>query len=195
MRGQSVERQMRALRLASFATGAALVCIMSGCSPRSEIAKPDEEINFLHVVTDAQSQANQTDNGVRLDQIRSTRDEQVCALLKNLNVANWVGTVGTIDSTMAGDGIVSLLVADDVALSTWNNIFSDLQDHTIIKKGTKLFGVLGELSKGEKVVFSGKFVESDGCPEESSMTTDGSLTSPSYVFNFSSIRPLDASSD
>ena len=176
------------------------VALLNGCGYQSDQSRrdltPEEENRFLQIVTDAQVRAHQTDNGVRLDQIRTERDQQTCAILANPVVTDWIGKVKSIDSTMAGDGTVSLSLADtDIDVGTWNNVISDIGDHTIIKKGTKLFTILGQLSKGEKVVFAGRFVQSNKCPEESSLTTDGSLSSPAYIFNFLSIKPLGTDSN
>ena len=158
-----------------------------------ESLTPQQESQFLNIVVAAQDQANQTSNGVRLDEIRARRRHAVCAILKVPEVAGWVGRVKNIDSTMSGDGIVSISLAPDVDVATWNNVLSDAEDQTIISKKSKLFAILGKLSNGEKVLFSGAFVLSSGCPKETSLTTDGSLSAPSYLFRFSSIKPLHGS--
>ena len=69
-----------------------------------------------------------------------------------------------------------------------NNKVSYLIDGTIIEKYTNVYKTIKSLNKGDAISFGGDFLKSDtDYFEESSMTIQGSMTSPEYKFKFSSV--------
>jgi hypothetical protein len=84
---------------------------------------------------------------------------------------------------------ISLDGAKSITIKTWNNALSDVMDNTLIENGTKVYNSISELSKGDKVVFSGTFISDDrDFIRESSMTERGSMTDPEFILRFSSIK-------
>lgn len=149
---------------------------------------PLQERDFLGIVAGAQVMAQGVKNQIRLAEIKGDKTHAVCALLKSPDVHGWIGHVQEIHTSLLGDGVVTLKLAQGVQVATWNNGISDFGDHTMIPKGSPLFNSLATLSIGQQVKFSGAFAPSDGCPQEQNFSTMGGLEHPVYVFRFTSIK-------
>jgi hypothetical protein len=78
-----------------------------------------------------------------------------------------------------------------VEVTTWNNSLSDFEDHTLIEPGTSVFQTASAMKPGQLVTFSGRFFPgTDGdCIQESSLTLDGKVASPDFIFLFSDVSP------
>ena len=121
---------------------------------------------------------------------RPNRARAICAALTNLTVRDWTGQVDELTSNGDGKGVLSVRIAPTVTLKTWNNSLSDIQDHTLIEPGTRLFDAAVALKVHQRVRFSGNFIRSTtDCVREGSMTLEGSMTAPEFMFRFSDIGP------
>lgn len=170
--------------------GIALFGWLFGGSDVSDDAPKDEK-EFVKIVQTAQETADGNDNEMKVAQARKTRNADLCdALPGNGSVSEWIGTVTDLDTTLGGDsGVLTLEMAEDIEVGTWNNGFSDLHDHTLIPTDSELYNDLASLEEGDEVVFSGKFVaHGDDCTRESSLTDYGGMTSPSFIFKFDSVK-------
>jgi hypothetical protein len=158
----------------------------------SEKMPPEIEILFLSIVTNAQSKANSASNDMQKSAIKSERDKSLCALLSNFQMSDWIGKVAEIDANSDGKGIISIEIAEDVYVKTWNNALSDFSYGTLIDQGSNLFNSASNLKRGAMVKFSGHFFRGSGgdCVEESSLTLNGKIKEPEFIFSFSDISPL-----
>lgn len=123
--------------------------------------------------------------------VKAHRDKSLCAQLSSLSVSDWVGTVKTIDSNSDGKGVLAVSLAPDITVQTWNNELSDIGSDTLIQPGTQLFASASAMKTGDLVRFSGTFLpgaEGD-CLEEASLTLEGKVESPDFIFRFSGITP------
>ena len=131
------------------------------------------------------------------------RSNKICKLLIKFfqsqsnpydeKVIDWIGKIHLIDSTFDGYGVLSVKLADDLFVQTWNNAVSEaLSDKkTLIKPNSKLFNSILEMKEGQRVKFSGYFVGSPkDCIEEQSMTQTGKLLKPEFTFQFSKISKI-----
>jgi hypothetical protein len=119
----------------------------------------------------------------------------ICSLLTSGQVRGWIGTVAKLDSDRDGKGDLSVKIAEGATLRTWNNRFSDIMDDTRLDPGTPLFARASELRVGQTIQFSGHFfrTNSEGdCIREASLTLNGQLTEPEFVFRFESMAEPDA---
>jgi hypothetical protein len=83
-------------------------------------------------------------------------------------------------------------ISPDIEIKTWNNALSDIASNTLIEKGTPVFNRLFDLSNGQRVRFSGAFLPSDSdFIKETSMTIDGSMRNPEFLFKFKSVSPIN----
>lgn len=160
----------------------------------STIPMPEDQKAFVRANLEAKSAAEKAENDMQKGAAKAVRNKAICDLLRLKRVVSgWVGSVESIGANGDGFGVVSIMIADDVYIKTWNNALSDYGDNTLIKPGTELFDTAATLKKGQLVEFDGTFIKgkADGeCVHESSMSLDGSLREPEYVFSFRRIKPL-----
>jgi hypothetical protein len=85
-------------------------------------------------------------------------------------------------------------IAPNVSVGTVNNRFSDdLHDFkTLIHPESPLHAAAVTLHKGQLVKFSGEFgPDSDDCFKENSLTVEGAMTVPEFLFRFTWINPSE----
>ena len=123
----------------------------------------------------------------------NARAKDICRILKDdLSVINWPGKVEKLSSNSDGFGVLSIQIAKDISIKTWNNALSDSLERTLIDPSSAIFHQAVVLKEGQKVTFGGQFMPSKtDCIHESSLTLDGSLTKPEFIFRFSNIAPAE----
>lgn len=152
--------------------------------------QPAQEAQFIQIANEARDTFATASNDLKAGAALSGRNDAMCQLLGSGQVAGWTGTVTTLDSNGDGHGIVTIEIAPDTELGTWNNAFSDIMDDTLVKPGPLLNKLL-ELEEGENVRFSGTFRGSGGtCVNDSRLTQAGSVEDPSFIFRFADINRL-----
>lgn len=150
---------------------------------------PRKQEQFVAAVTAAQE--TDADNDLKLGKALNKRDKSICKIVGGGSVKNWTGKLIEQDANNDGKGIVSIEIADNVHISTWNNAFSDISDNTLIEPGS-LFDDVLELEVGDVVRVSGTFVDgSDSCVNDSRITLSGKLDDPDFIFRFKSIKPAE----
>lgn len=147
-----------------------------------------EEVNhFIGLYSDAPNAIKKT----LMRQSRATVLPQV--LGPGLQADNWTGTLHSMDTQTDGDAFIVIRPkgGDGWNIQTWNNALSDISYNTVIKSGTAMHANLADMELGDEVIFSGSFFpsETDGV-NESSVTEAGSMTSPEFIFKFTSIGKL-----
>jgi hypothetical protein len=152
---------------------------------------PAAQQAWLKAVGKAQSVAS-GGNEMQVVDARKERAEGMCAALgKSLAATDWVGTVDSVETVLGGDsGVLSLRVAEDVSVGTWNNGFSDVGDDTLIAPDSELWDQVANLEEGDQVQFSGTFLQDDDdCIKESSVMDVNGVETPAFIFRFSSATP------
>jgi uncharacterized protein YecT (DUF1311 family) len=127
---------------------------------------------------------------MQLGGIKAKRDAALCDAGLSLVVNNWVGKVEKIDSNADGKGVLSVSIAPDVVIKTWNNAVSDMMDKTLIEPGTPVFQTASAMKRGQYVTFSGllyRAKSSGDCLRESSLTLKGKVKEPEFIFKFDQI--------
>lgn len=123
---------------------------------------------------------------------RPRRAAAICKALRSTTVHDWIGTVDQLSSNGDGKGVLGVRIAKNVTLETWNNALSDISDQTLIAPASQVFKEASAMKVGQTVRFSGSFIRSQtDCIEERSMTLEGSMKEPAYIFRFSSVGPDD----
>lgn len=166
-------------------------------SSSSSVELPASEQSFISTVSAAQSQSRNVDNDMQRGGVKAARDRSLCTQMGSLQVTDWVGTVGTIDSNSDGKGVLAVQVAPDITVETWNNALSDIGSDTLIEPGSPVFQAASAMKQGALVRFSGTFLPGDDggdCLREGSLTLEGKVESPDFIFRFSSIAPYTAAS-
>ncbi len=99
---------------------------------------------------------------------------------------SWAAT-----GTDEGKGVLSITLDDNLTLSTWNNVVSDVGSQTLIEPSSPLFATASSLKEGDAVVFSGTFFpDQTDCVQEKGLSLEGSMTEPDFLFRFTAISPL-----
>ncbi|MGA8086269.1 MAG: energy transducer TonB, partial [Terracidiphilus sp.] len=135
------------------------------------------------------------ENDMQRGGVKARRDNAVCQQMSSLNVSDWVGTVATVDSNSDGKGVFSVNIAPDISVQTWNNAFSDIEDNTLMPPSSAVFNAASATKPGQSIIFSGTFLRgSEGdCLREGSMTLQGKVGSPEFIFRFSQVAPYTSS--
>lgn len=177
--------------------GFLVLAIFAGNSSESkkesepEIQYPANQTVLIDASLLAIDKAKKADNDMQKGNALRERNKKICANMGPLTVEDWIGTVSKIDSNSDGLGILKIEIAKNVYVETWNNAISDSFHNTLIQPSTPLFDAVANLKKGQKVKFSGQFFDdSDTCIYESSLTLDGKVKEPEFIFKFSKVSPL-----
>lgn len=155
----------------------------------AEIARQKE---FIAATTKAQGLSASAQNDMQRGGIKAERDNEICKIMQNKNVERWVGYVSNLSANSDGFGVLSVAVAQDVTLKTWNNSMSDTGANTLISPESALFKKASKMNVGQKVAFSGTFFKSNSreCLREASLSLGGALRAPEYIFRFSDITAI-----
>lgn len=158
-------------------------------APVQKISIPGDQMGFKRIIDRAKESSDSASNELGRKQAEMVRNKEICSLLGNGEVRNWKGRVRNIGATGDGHGYISINIFGDYTIKTSNNAFSDSGHRTLIKDGSNLFNVLLSLNSDDLVEFSGVFVRSGkSCVYESSLTLEGSLRNPDFIFRFSDIN-------
>jgi len=154
-------------------------------------AAPDIQKAFISIVTTAQKKSQEVKNDMQLGGVKASRDTELCNLLEDKSVVGWIGKVVQVSSNGDGKGVFGVEVAKNVAIRTANNSFSDIGDHTLIDPSSQLFADASALKPGDMVSFSGRFiVDREECLREISVTLDGSVKEPDFMFRFNEVGKI-----
>lgn len=152
---------------------------------------PPEQQALAAAVVRGREAFEATDNELKQRQAQKARDRSLRSAIGGLRVSGWVGEIRSIDTNGEGKAVLELKVGDDVKVSTWNNAFSDYDDHTLISMDSAMYETLVDLEEGDRVRFSGTFfADPQKGLKEVSLTLRGQMTTPNFVFRFSKITPL-----
>ena len=164
----------------------------SASPPKPNIQMHAVQEQFIAIVLKSIVDAKGAQNDMQKGGILSSRNNEICKILPSLNVKNWIGTVKKVDSNSDGKGVLYVSIAKDVSVQTWNNALSDIFDKTLLEPNSAIFNKASNLKTGQKVQFDGNFFsDEEKCVQESSITLDGKLDEPEFVFKFHDINPLD----
>jgi len=152
---------------------------------------PEDQKQFIQIVTKYIKEYNGAINELQKAALRDKRKNELASVVSSLVVSNWEGSIAELDTNNDGKGVLSIKIAPKIILGTWNNALSDIASSTLIEKDSPVYQALLNFKNGTKVKFSGKFFTSEtDFLEEKSLTIDGSMESPEYLFRFESVEPL-----
>jgi hypothetical protein len=164
-------------------------------TPAAEVAStpapemPKAEARLIQVISTSQRDARGTENDMQKGGVKNTRDKDICSVMTGLVVKDWIGTVKRIGANSDGKGTIELEIAKNIVLKTWNNGISDISDQTLIDPNSAVFKAASSLKPNQSVRFSGSFFAGNegDCIEEASLTLDGKLREPEFIFRFAGI--------
>lgn len=150
---------------------------------------PREQAEFIQAVVAAQASFRVAENDMAKGGIRAERRRLICQVMPRMAVRNWIGKIARLSSNSEGKGVLEISMAKDVSVKTWNNSFSDITENTLIPTDSPLFKTVSALKVGNTVAFTGTFFQSDtDCVRESSLTVNGSVQQPEFIFRFDAVE-------
>lgn len=157
-----------------------------------EVAMPPGEIQFISAVEKYVIGFREAKNELQQSALRDQRKNEIAKTIGRRTVSSWVGKINQLETNTEGKAILSIQISPDIEIKTWNNALSDINANTLISKGSSLYSSLFDLSHGQQVEFSGSFFSSQSdYVEETSMTIQGSMRNPEFLFKFKSVKPLN----
>lgn len=150
---------------------------------------PSKQTSFILAISDYSKRFSSASNELQQSALRDQRRAAILAALgSQLQADGWIGTLRKLETNGEGKAIITVRIAPDLDILTWNNQLSDVLHSTMIDKGTPLYAALMNMAVGDKVTVSGTFVraENDGIFEQS-LTIKGAMTAPEFLFRFNTI--------
>jgi hypothetical protein len=160
---------------------------------RAELLRPPtEQVRFIQTIEHACLQYKSGQNDFQKGAARPARAQLICAVLKSPRIEAWIGTIDTLSTIGAGDGVLTIKIADKVTVGTWNNSASDKLHNTLIKSKFSLYQDLLQIKTGDTVRIYGQLFPRDAdCYWEMNSTLAKSLVEPAWVMRFSRIERVD----
>ncbi|CAQ82785.1 MULTISPECIES: zinc ribbon domain-containing protein [Photorhabdus] len=159
---------------------------------KHEVTIPSDQAEFIRIVSSFVDKYASAKNELQKSSLREQRREALADAFTQNSVNSWIGTIVELRTNNDGKAILSVKVSPNIELATWNNEFSDIRSGTLIEKDSAIYDELFSLSVGQKIEFSGYFFSSSiDSFEEKSMTTDGSMKNPEFLFKFFSVRTVN----
>lgn len=152
---------------------------------------PEKQIAFTEAIQSVKQEYAEAPNALKKSAIRTQRSKQIKSALKgSLTVTNWVGKLTHMETNRDGKAIIYIkLEGSGIQVGTWNNALSDFSDGTLIPQESPLYSIIAEMTEGQRVVFSGKFIHDEkDYARESSFTEGNSIADPSFIFKFDAIQ-------
>ncbi|MGD1046640.1 MAG: hypothetical protein ABR936_15135 [Bacteroidota bacterium] len=106
-------------------------------------------------------------------------------------VVNWVGRIVSIQTDQGGDKVCIKVenIFKNMNVSYFSQPTISFSDQALIRKGTKVYNQVAQLTESQLVKFSGRFFESSSRGiEETSLTESGCLNTPEFLFEFEDIQ-------
>lgn len=153
---------------------------------------PSDQQNFVWAVTETKTRyASFRGNEMAQGGTRPERASRLCQMGYPRAITGWTGTLRQATTNGDGRGVLSIEIAPDIYLKTWNNALSDIGDNTLLDPNSYVFSVASGMRVGQRVRFAGTFLRgTTDCVREGSMTMDGSMRRPEFLFRFSDLASV-----
>jgi hypothetical protein len=160
---------------------------------RAELLRPpSEQARFIQAIEHSRSQYKSGKNDFQKGAVRPARAQLICAVLKSPRVEAWVGTIDTLSTIGAGDGVLTVKIANKISLGTWKNPGADKSHNTIIRSKSSLYQDLLRMKSGDTVRIYGQLFPRDvDCYWEINSTLEKSLEEPEWVMRFSRVERVE----
>jgi hypothetical protein len=165
----------------------------SEASKKPPIILPSDQQKLIDIVTTAQAESKHAANDMQRGGAKAKRDQALCLAVTQAAV-NWIGKIESIDANSEGKGVLKISLARNIHVETWSNAVSDIIHHTLLEPGSPVFNAASSMKKGQLVVFSGSFFRGDegDCLAEGSLTLEGKIEEPDFIFKFTALAPYVA---
>lgn len=150
----------------------------------TEPAKPELEVAFISSIARFADEYQAAPNELKKSAVAKRRAAELKKLMgNNARAVDWLGVIETMGTTMNGNAHVVIKLASNITVKTHNAELFDSGDKTLIRHGSALFEKLANMSDGQTVRFSGRFLD------EVSLTESGRMLEPEFTMRFTDISP------
>lgn len=153
---------------------------------------PEKQKRLIKIVNRYYPKYEVAPNELKKSALRRRRKDEISSIMDDLRAENWIGILKEMGTNSEGKANITIQLPNSKAtIKTWNNALSDIGSNTLIEPNTNLYEAISNLSKGDKVVFTGTFFNDEqDYIEEISLTELGSMRSPEFLLRFSNIYKL-----
>jgi len=154
--------------------------------------RPEKQIQFESVITTFSQQFDKAQNELQESSCRKDRMNAIKELKINTQINDWIGTLSQLKTNTEGKAYITIKLNNNLTIGTWNNAISDIGDNTLISMDSALYKTLINMKTGQKVKFSGSFINSDlDYFKEKSMTIRGAMKTPEFLMRFSNVEAIN----
>lgn len=150
------------------------------------LAMPDRERALIAIFGETARRYQVAHTAAQKSELRIAMEGRIATFMDaSQDAKDWLGIVRATHSTTEGDRWVSIEIAPELALSTFENRFSDKEELTLIRKYTPLWHAVDQLVVGQAVKFSATMLILDIADN------DGIVLRPHIIARFSSLKLVE----
>lgn len=173
----------------------AVAVVLVGAGPVNR----DAQLWVAQVTADFRAKYDQAPNDMAKGLVRHQRAAALCDPKGLISpgrgqVKDWTGLVSELDAVSDGRGILAVQISPMVTLHTENNALAEKlgEPTTLIPIDSPLYATVVKLAVKQHVRFSGTFFPSpDDCMKETSLTPEGGMEEPEFLFRFTDVQPIE----
>lgn len=146
---------------------------------------------FMTTVANYAQRYREAENELQKSALQNERHEQFKKLKGDPGkIKDWIGVLHKMGTNGDGKAYITVSLSPDLlAVSTWNNSFSDIEDKTLIPQTSRMYAKLANMKEGNAVKFSGKLLR------PTNLTEEGRMTEPEFLFRFTDIEKIAESAN
>lgn len=146
---------------------------------------------FMSIVADYAKRYDAAENELQKSALFTERIKQFRKLKgKPEHIKDWIGVLKQMGTNGDGKAYLTISLSPNLlTVSTWNNSFSDISDHTLIPQKSPIYTKLAQMKEGNVVMFSGKLLRT------TNITEKGKMTEPDFLFAFTNIEKIGERAD
>jgi len=159
----------------------------------------EAELTMIRTIDDFARKYEQAGNKMAKGMVRHDRSNALCRFGKSPLaqyrgvVSDRIGTISEMDAVSDGRGILAVRLSPRLSVATTNNDLSEmLGPPTLVPVVSAVHRVALALAVGQAVRFSGTlFPYPVDCARETSLTVDGGMEDPSFLFRFTELHAIE----
>lgn len=164
---------------------AAISCVVMAATATAE---PADQKQMTAIADKYCKSYDKNVNELKKTAQRMSRRDELQKLESLLEFKDWTAVIEDMSTTSSGKAMLKVRI-EDSCMRLKNHAMEAMFADTMIPFGSDLYNALAEMSKGDRVLISGKLLRSkQDFFMEASYTTDGSMTEPEFVAKFTAIK-------
>lgn len=165
------------------------IAATAGAVESKPVLYSDFQRGFMQIVLEYAQKYPKAENELQKSALVTERSNRFKTLKGDpRQIKDWMGVLETMGTNGDGKAYVTIRLSPKVlSVSTYNNSFSDVDDHSLIPQSSKIYSKLAAMRVGNVVKFSGRLKRT------TNITEAGKMTEPDFLFIFSDIEKIGES--